>query len=208
MVLRCEGTVVTASPLRDGDIRRPLHLWLERQHEGCPETGIIHELRIPRPSARADIAVVNGEMVGYEIKSDVDSLARLPRQARAFNRVFDRAYIITTEKHLHQVEASVPFWWGIAVPSSGEGTSLFSLIRSAGQNPSPSLEAALFILRKPELISILVAHNLAKGMRDKRHAELVRYATSNIEQDTLKATLRKTLRGRLATAPAQMPYSS
>jgi hypothetical protein len=199
---------VAASPLRDGDIRRPLHLWLERQHQGCPDTGIIHELRIPRPSARADIAVVNGEMVGYEIKSDVDSLTRLPRQARAFNRVFDRAFVITTEKHVGRVETAVPSWWGIAVPSADDRGDRFKVLRQAGKNPAPSLEAALFILRKPELLSILDLHGIAKGMRERRHADLVTYAAFNIDADRLKYDLRQALRGRHQQAPAPWCHSS
>lgn len=199
---------MAASPLRDGDIRRSLHLWLERQHEGCFDTGIIHELRIPRPSARADIAVVNGEMVGYEIKSDVDSLARLPRQARAFNRVFDRAFVIATEKHIGHVETIVPSWWGIAILSTDGISDHFQVIRQAEKNPAPSLESALFILRKHELIAILDQHGLAKGRRGQRHVDLVTFAASNIDADKLGYDLRQALRGRQKPAPALQRHSS
>lgn len=192
--------MVSASPLRDADIRRPLHIWLEKQHECCSETGIIHELRIPRPSARADLAVINGEMVGYEIKSDVDNLARLPRQTRAFNRVFDRAYVVATERHARQAAEIVPEWWGVAIPAL-HAAQPFIVVREADLNPSPSIEAALFILRKPELIRILEWHNLAKGMRDKKHSKIVRLAASGVEHSALKADVRRMLRARLIRAP-------
>lgn len=196
---------MAASPLRDGDIRRPLHVWLERQHEGCPNTGIIHELRIPRPSARADLAVINGEMVGYEIKSDVDSLARLPRQIRAFNNVFDRSYVVAAEKHVSNVERIIPEWWGIAVPVLDANSGSFDIFRIAQPNPEPRIDAALYMLRKAEIISILELHDCAKGARGKRHADVVSLAAGSIEETELRSCIRQVLRGRLKNgAPAHI----
>lgn len=99
---RIEATLKPSEPvlLRDLHIRKPLHHWLLAAHADCPDTEILHELKIPRPSARIDIAVVNGEICGFEIKSDVDSLARITRQERAFSAVFDRVSIVITPTSL------------------------------------------------------------------------------------------------------------
>jgi hypothetical protein len=96
--------------LRDADIRGHLETWIRSLHSETP-TVILHELKIPRPSARVDIAVVNGELSAFEIKSDVDSLFRLPRQVLSFDSVFDRVSLVTTEKHLQRARAVIPRWW-------------------------------------------------------------------------------------------------
>src|SRR5271156_2900941 len=67
---------------RDSQIRKPLHYWLVRKFSGHSDTEILHELKMPRPSGRVDMAVINGRLCGFEIKSDFDSLSRLPRQVR------------------------------------------------------------------------------------------------------------------------------
>lgn len=141
--------------LRDHDIRLPLHTWLLSQHANDPTTVVIHEFKIPRPSARADIAVVNGALEGFEIKSDADSLARLPRQISSFNRVFDRICIVTTTRHEHAVKVGVPKWWGIAIASDQDGIIEFRRVRKSRQNPEVDLRSLLYALYVPELNCVL-----------------------------------------------------
>lgn len=52
---------------------------------------------------KADIAILNGTATVYEIKSDRDSLARLERQIRNYQRVFARTFVIVGENHLEGV---------------------------------------------------------------------------------------------------------
>jgi hypothetical protein len=65
---------------RDRDIRPALVSRLQAVHAEDPRTHIIDELPICQMRARADLAVVNGEITGFEIKSDVDRLTRLATQ--------------------------------------------------------------------------------------------------------------------------------
>ena len=78
---------VNMAGLRDPQIRRPLHYWLQRKFSSHGDTEILHELKMSRPSGRVDVAVINGRLCGFEIKSDFDSLSRLPRQVRAFSAI-------------------------------------------------------------------------------------------------------------------------
>lgn len=59
--------------LRDGCIRAPLINWLRALHPEDGSTELLQEFKMPRPSARIDLALVNGELAGFEIKSDADS---------------------------------------------------------------------------------------------------------------------------------------
>lgn len=141
--------------LRDSDIRRPLHRWLLHQHASDPDTNIIHELKLPRNSARVDVAVVNGEIAAFEIKSDTDSLARLPRQVSCFNMVFDKICIVTTHRHQKSIENKVPQWWGIAIAQDDGVEVDFISARKGRRNPNPDVIALLHALYVPELLSIV-----------------------------------------------------
>lgn len=57
---------------------------------------------------RADIAILNGTITVYEIKSERDSLTRLERQIQNYRRVFSRIVVIVAENHLEDVLNAVP----------------------------------------------------------------------------------------------------
>lgn len=139
-------------PLRDSCIREPLKLWLRAEHVDTPNTVILQEVKISRPSARADMAVLNGEFCGFEIKSDVDSLRRLSRQAKAFNSVFDKVCLVTTLTHLKKARKAIPKWWGIMLPSSD--VTKFISIRKPRKNPCLDVASLLHMLVRKELVHI------------------------------------------------------
>jgi hypothetical protein len=72
---------------------------------------IVEELGVG--SARVDLAWINEYLMGFEIKSDYDTLDRLARQMHAYHSVFDTLTIVTTSAYVSQVEALLPPWWGI-----------------------------------------------------------------------------------------------
>src|SRR3954452_15629375 len=75
--------------------------------------GLVEELTLPPGGARADVAVVGPELVGYEIKSAADSLRRLPGQVAAFGRIFDMCWLVAATRHLDAAIGQIPSWWGI-----------------------------------------------------------------------------------------------
>jgi hypothetical protein len=77
------------------------------------DTYLINELDICGGFTRADIAIVNGQLHGYEIKSPQDNLERLPRQVPSYDEVFDTMTLITCKEHLKQAREIIPKWWGI-----------------------------------------------------------------------------------------------
>lgn len=106
---------------------------------------------MPRPSARIDLAVVNGEMAGFEIKSDLDTLKRLRVQVPAFSRFFDRVSVVTTCKHLCETERCIPDWWGIILY---QGDDEFRVRRRARRNRSIDIQALLYALSKSEIAEL------------------------------------------------------
>ena len=89
-------------PTNDLIIRFALKEDLRRRYARNKKLRIIEELGVQHGTARIDIAVVNGTMHGYEIKSDQDTLKRLPEQMDIFNSVFDKMTLIVGKNHLYE----------------------------------------------------------------------------------------------------------
>ena len=62
---------------------------------------------------KADIAILNGTVTVYEIKSERDSLARLANQIRNYQRVFAKIFVIVGESHVTSVIRATPSEVGV-----------------------------------------------------------------------------------------------
>lgn len=86
--------------MRDPEIRSELHRRLQLRHGNDPTVRIVDEMSVLTGACRIDVALINGRLEGFEIKSDSDSLSRLPRQAFAYGQVFDRLTMVWVSCHL------------------------------------------------------------------------------------------------------------
>jgi len=171
-----------------------------------PGTLIVEELGIDHGNLRADIAVINGRMTGYEIKSDQDSLVRLPSQVAGYSRVFDYAHLVTTRRHLGGAEAILPPWWGIiAVTAGPDGSLRFRTMRRGLPNPRVSAIAVAGLLWRDEVIAALRDLGLRgtqlRGERASLYMSLVRRATT----DQVAALVRECLRARVGWRDPSRP---
>ena len=64
--------------MRDRDVRQELYRQVRTIHALEPDTLFISELVLQRGAARIDLAVINGKLHGYEIKSDADNTRPSP----------------------------------------------------------------------------------------------------------------------------------
>lgn len=71
----------------DSEVRDAVLSKLDRQYFGDRHTRIVEEMGIWSGSVRIDIAVINGQLHGYELKSARDTLQRLPTQAELYSKV-------------------------------------------------------------------------------------------------------------------------
>lgn len=101
---------------------------------------------------RADLAAVNGSLWGYEIKSDSDSLARLPMQVGHYDRIFDRSVACVARRHLSDVRRLVPKHWGVI-----EVTDDLELKdrRSSKVNRNVCRESQMRLLWRTEILKVL-----------------------------------------------------
>lgn len=142
--------------MRDHIIRAAFHQSILKDAHFCSDTQVIDELGIKNGEVRADIAVLNGKLIGYEIKTDNDNLKRLPHQVVAYSDVFEKVYIVTGSKHLDNVIKVIPEWWGIyLIEISSNGDPYFSSFRKARVNKKRNAYSLAQLLWKDELAEIL-----------------------------------------------------
>jgi hypothetical protein len=182
--------------MRDADVRASVLKMLTEQHAGDTGTRIVEEMGIWSGSVRIDVAVINGELIGYELKSDRDTLDRLPLQKKLFSRVFDRVVLVVGQKHVRSARAKVPRWWGITVASPDE--SGVSLLPKRLPQLNPSIDAYLVaqLLWRDEAIALLEAKHLAKGWKTKRVKELHQRLAVELSLSELTSHVRETLKAR------------
>lgn len=107
---------------------------------------LLTELQAGR--SKADLVIVNGTSTVYEIKTELDSVARLQSQVESYRRVFDRIVVVTHESQLARVSRSVGEDVGITLLS---GRYTLHRIRRASPNAPNVSPAALFsCLRRGE----------------------------------------------------------
>ena len=155
--------------MRDGDVRPLVREQLRRNCRGDRNTIIVEELGLCCGSVRVDIAVVNGNLQGYEIKSAQDTLTRLPVQASVYNRIFDTMTVVVAERHLRAAGAMIPGWWGIQVvtaPGSSESLKI-EQIRAESTNTRVDPYSLIQLLWRDELLRLLHQRTPLKSLRSK-----------------------------------------
>ena len=158
------------------------------------DTVVMDELGLCQGNVRVDVAAVNGELSGFEIKSPADTLARWPRQCRIYSKVVDRAWLVATEKTLEAARA--PGWWGlIRIVETPDRLGL-RVIRDAVRNPSPDPYAIACLLWRDEAIDTLAKFGLDRGVRTKRRRVIWERLAADLPLDDLRRAVRSALKVR------------
>jgi len=161
----------------DRDMREPLFDFLD-EHFGKIRT--IEEKVIE--GSRADVlGVLDGYIVGFEIKSDGDTYTRLKTQIKDYDRFCDFCYIVVGQSHRKHVAEHVPEHWGI-IAVTDEGTFLD---RGADDNPKALLSEQILLMWKRELFQLLDMNGKPK-YRAKSRKFLREYLLEHIPPEILK----------------------
>ena len=182
--------------MRDIDVRTALREQVDLRFCGEPGTIRIDELGILNGSSRIDLAVVNGSLHGYEIKSATDTLDRLPSQIEAFSSVFDTITLVVADRHAADAVGMIPSWWGvcIAIEAPSGGIDL-QWQRRPVTNPNINPVCLASLLWRDELITILLAKGVP-GIKKKPREDLHRIAAEEIPMSDLKESVRNALKTR------------
>ena len=185
------------STTHDPEIRLALEAKLVQEHGHEPDSLIRHEMGICAGRRRIDVALVTDELSGYEIKSDMDTLARLTAQAQAYSSVLDRAILVTAERHLNSALAVLPNWWGISVAQAERKIIRIETLRDPDLNDNHHAFSLAQLLWKEEALDELRSRGMSRGLSHKaRH-----YVWTALADAVPVNELRSIVRTRLKTRP-------
>lgn len=85
----------------ENDIKAAALSWIRRRSRRSGYPVVASEFRLNGTGIRADLAILDqNAFFGIEIKSEYDTLKRLPSQMEGYARYFDYTYLIVADKHL------------------------------------------------------------------------------------------------------------
>ena len=184
--------------LDDVAVRALLRTNLSEQYAEESDTVIVDELGLCRGQNRVDVVVVNGLLHGYEIKSDRDTLRRLPTQVAMYNQVLDRMTLVAGEKHLAAATQMVPAWWGVTAVKIRQARPVLKVLRKGRKNPARDPRALVELLWHSEALELLENRGLAKGVRGKPRAAVWDRVCEHFTLDEIARAVRCALKVRKA----------
>lgn len=185
--------------LGDAEIRSALRARLLIEHRGDADTVIMEELGFCRGQVRIDMAVVNGFLHGYEIKSDRDSLRRLGVQTDYYNKVLDRATLVVGERHVEKTIDLVPGWWEILRVEASPTGPKFRTMRRGRKNPGRDPRALVELIWLDDAVALLEQRGAARGMRSKPRRVVWDRVCEHFGLKEISETVRDHLKARAAS---------
>jgi hypothetical protein len=193
--------------MRDRDIRCALKRRLNDLHRDEPDTLVLDELGLCQGTARVDIAVVNGSLNGFEIKSERDTLERLPGQQEVYSRALNQVTIVAGGSHIQKVILAVPDWWGVEHVEATDDGLVFLTLREPQNNPAIDAFAVAQLLWREEALDLLKEHGLERGMVSKPRRALWAKLATHLHTDELCDAVRLRLKARVNWRSDQPPAS-
>lgn len=183
--------------MNDHHLRQAVKRKVLARHAKDPDTRIVEELGLRHGIARVDIAVVNGIIHGYELKSDKDNLKRLPQQIQIYSSVLDKVTLLVGIRHALEAITLVPDWWGIKIARVGSrGAFEFGSYRTADLNPSLDPLSVCKLLWRDEALTLLVELGEAERVRYKTRALVYARLAEVADLASIQERVRRQLKSR------------
>ena len=167
-----------------------------------PDSFVIDEFQVKQGLCRVDVAIINGKLHGYELKSASDNLKRLPDQQAAYSQVFDLVSLVVSSNHIEGALEMIPHWWGVFEIADD---NTVSQLRPSRQNPQIDPYALSQLLWKDEVLQILLDRGV-RGIKSKPKRVLWALLAEQFPIDELREVVRAKLRerGNWRAVPPQM----
>lgn len=180
----------------DRDIRAKLRASYLEKYYNDDNSKVVEELPLYYGAARIDIAVINGAFHGYEIKSDRDTLDRLPDQLAIYSQIFDYVTVISGPKHVPHLEDFLPNFCGLMVVEKvGKEAKIEVAIPPQLSNERNGYMIAS-LLWKDEAVTLLNSLGVIKGIKTKRKDQLWTMLQETLTVEELGEKVRVMLRAR------------
>lgn len=159
---------------KDNEIRRALHHKRLRRYREHADTIVVDELGLAHARSRIDVAVINGSIHGYEIKSALDTLDRFDGQLQVYQQTLQKLTFVLSPKHVEHVINRAPAWTGLMLASKGPRQGVeFKVLRKSGWNPEVDPIMMAHLLWRSEAVQLLL--NLGFAERELRGPRLELY---------------------------------
>jgi len=183
--------------MHDTQVRIALRQELESRLLKRGNTVIFEEFAVKHGQARIDLAVIGESIHGYEIKGDMDSLKRLPGQARIYSTIFDRVTLVVGYRHAYKALQIVPVWWGVKlVQMDARGKIRFNAARLPSNNPWQDKISILRLLWKVEAIEFLNEIDGAVNYRNKSRNLIYERIAQMADIETIKTRVKQEIMKR------------
>lgn len=185
--------------MKDGDIRLRLKASNFEIDSFDTDTRVVDELEVGYGDARIDLAVINGNLHGFEIKSNHDSLFRFERQLTEYTKAFEYLTFVVGDKHANHILKIIPSWCGLMVASTTnqpEGILKIDTVTSASYNDDLDVFTLTQFLWKDECIKLLSKRGIKKGLSSKNRVYLWKAVAENYNLTELTKEVRDFLKYR------------
>jgi hypothetical protein len=190
-------TPPAVEPVSEQEIRDALLFGL--RDSAADTERVQEELRLERGTSRIDVAVIGKSLIGYEIKSDVDTFARFSNQIHSYNRVFDEIYLVCGPRHLEAATKVLPSWWGICVSERDLNAVVrIKCVRVAKANAKQDSFSLASMLWREEALAMIGGQPTKLPAKPSAHM-LWEHIANSFPLDSIKAQVSDTLLRRHLT---------
>jgi hypothetical protein len=182
--------------MREADVRSAI---AARLSSNTVSTALmVSEMVVCQAEARIDLAVIEpNRLVGWEIKTGVDKLTRLPLQQEIYSRVFDRVWLVAEQKHLCEATNMVPAWWGVVRVDDRPTGCRLTQVRPSRVNRQIDMDSVVRLLWRDEALAELRLLGLDAGLGRAPKRQLWDALAAAVPRRISATELRKRVRVRL-----------
>lgn len=148
-------------------------------------------------SSRIDLAAINGQITGCEIKSGRDNFRRLQSQMKFYSEVVDTALLIAEKpSSIKTADEVLPEWWGIWQATETSSGAVIEVIRDGKGNPAPNALAIAQLVWRDEAYALLQRYSLSDGLRSATRWRLWERMAADIPLNTIRREVREIIKAR------------
>ncbi|MCA9778265.1 MAG: sce7726 family protein [Candidatus Eremiobacteraeota bacterium] len=185
--------------MNEAQVKAGLLRYLDEFFHNSEEFLAVEEVPLNQGRTRAGLVVIGPRLLGFEIKSPLDDLSRLPRQLEDYRPVFDEVTLVIGLKHLTGVLGQIPGWCGILLVSPLAGEASVELFREAQPNLQRDRYRLAQLLWRDEALKVCEKHGFDYGVRSKPRLAIWERLAERLPVEQLAFEVREALRLRGAT---------
>ena len=178
-------------------IRGALKTRYLRHHHGRNDVLVVDELGLAHARSRIDLIVFNGYLHGFEIKSNDDTLQRLPRQLNDYCSALQKLTLVVATRHLDTTLAIVPNWCGLTEVLNGQrGGTTLTPRRRARMNPNLDPFMLAHLLWRPEAQELLLQNGASSSDVNAPRKQLYRLLAETMSVRELASAIKTAMASR------------